>query len=346
MIAKCPYCNAEMEGDAVIGDLIECPICLATFTLEQKHVIPEEVSAPAALTSRREGPPRPANPGNSSIDRYLTGERRSRRFEHLPALIVVGLLLAVGGVFASKMDFPWKMSLPWSKKQHNVNPSGEIARVFSSSQGKASTTSKAKGGASFGNGKRHRLTEAEKVFKEALDAMLGENGEQRDIVKAFGMFEKARDMKYALAEVALAHIAWNMSDENKKAFEESGRQSPARFFYSIYPGHPILPAWVLHSSVAKFEQGLYQMRLSGSNRTNQEGMMLIAQAANEGVAIAKRFLNSMMGDEVRQGLDVSEATFTAHLVLMHNPELVSYYQHECDSELKKEFLRSIGEMDD
>ena len=170
MIAKCPYCNAEMEGDAVIGDFIECPICLATFTLEQKHVIPEEVSAPAALTSRREGPPRPTNPGNSSIDRYLTGERRSRRFEHLPALIVVGLLLAVGGVFASKMDFPWKMSLPWSKKQHNVNPSGEIAGVFRSSQGKASTTSKAKEGATFGNGKRHRMTEAEKVFKDLENA--------------------------------------------------------------------------------------------------------------------------------------------------------------------------------
>ncbi len=38
MIARCPKCGAEMEGDVAIGDFVECPSCNGTFTLEKKDV--------------------------------------------------------------------------------------------------------------------------------------------------------------------------------------------------------------------------------------------------------------------------------------------------------------------
>ena len=54
MIARCPKCGAEMEGDVAIGDFVECPSCNETFTLKQKDVVtqmdaPRQVDKGAAI---------------------------------------------------------------------------------------------------------------------------------------------------------------------------------------------------------------------------------------------------------------------------------------------------------
>ena len=345
MIAKCPYCNAEMEGDAVIGDLIECPICQATFTLEQKYVIPEVAVPQVATSSGRASRQRAFRSENNGIDRYLTCERRTRRFEHMPALIIVGVLLAAGGVFAWRADSPWKVSLPWSKLHRATGPAIEgVGSVHSSRNNTQKPLRKREGARSAKGGKRN-LTEAERVFKEALDALLGENGEQRDIVKAYRKFIMARELKYDMAEAAIAHLHWTMTDEDRKAFELVGEEPPRKsYWYSPYPYAPGLhspPRWVMQSRLALFEQGIYQLTLDWEER-NEEGLNFILQSAKEGLPSAIWAVNTFVAKPMSQhGFSASEMPLIVHLN-MKNSEVLSGCQKMCELELKREFLLSLG----
>ncbi len=345
MIAKCPYCNAEMEGDAVIGDLVECPICLATFTMEQKHVIPEVVVTPPVSTRGRVNQQHSIRYENNGIDRYLTGERHSRRFEHLPALIVVGLLLVAGGVFAWKADLPWKTSLPWPKAHRATESANESIGTIQSPQSNTSKIARVPRDTRGGKSGRRNLTEAEMVFKEALDALLGENGGKRDIVKAYQGFEKAKGMGYELAEAAVAHLCWTLTDEDIKAFESVGEEPPRKsYWYSPYPYSPVLhapPKWVLHSRLAKFEQGIYQLTLDWEER-NEEGLNFVLQSAQEGLQSAIWAVNTLVTKPLSQyGFSASEMPMIVHLN-MKNEEILSGCLKLCELELKREFLLSLG----
>ena len=119
MIAKCPYCNAEMEGDAAVGDFVECPICNATFTIEQKHVVPEKVNPKVVRTVRRERRTETYRQQPSCVDKYMPSEKPSRHHEHLPALLVVILIIGTIGFFA------------WKAKQSGKNDFGNAAPSFS-----------------------------------------------------------------------------------------------------------------------------------------------------------------------------------------------------------------------
>jgi hypothetical protein len=330
LIAKCPNCGAEMEGDVVVGDYVECPICQTKFYLELRHVVPETTITPSVQTVPRETVDN-SYKSHSSINAYLSDKRPSRRHEHLPAVCLLVFLLA-----AVAVGVAWKADVPWIKNIGHVRSAGGSHAKHSSSQyvGKPSGNNSRKR-------KKRELTAAEKVFKEALDALLGQNGGKRDIVKARQGFEKAKDMGYELAHVALAHIDWNMTDEDKKAFKEAGMKPPDKLFYSVYPNYNIFPAWVAHSRVAKFEQGMYQMRLSGRER-NMEGLQFVLQAAQEGLAPAQGFLKSTIATSLNEGLDVSEALLITQKILWHNPDIVSSYQHLCDVELAEEFYLSVG----
>ncbi len=345
MIVKCPHCHSELEGDVALRDFVKCPWCQTTFILKQNHVIPDQIVIPTVQSAGR-------NPSESSfsqkekIYRYLTDERPSRRHNLFSVCFIVVLLLSLAGGFAWKAKLLQKTNLPsldfWKKP---LTGSEAIESSSSSDDLAPEAAPQKKGGGKTGKSRKRKLSDAEIVFKAALDAMLGENGVDKDIVKAYQGFQKADEMNYELAKVALAHIAWTMTEDDKQAFQKAGVSSPARHIYTGYPSLATLPAWVSRSGVAKFEQGLYQMRM-GDRERNLEGMYFIAQAAKEGVSIAQRFLDSTMSEDIRYGLDVAEATYTAHLVLVHNPQFIMYYQRECDIELKKEFLRSIGATED
>ncbi len=118
MIAKCPYCNAEMEGDATVGDFVECPICNATFTIERKHVVPEKVNPKVVRTVRRERRTETYRPPPSGVDKYMPSEKPSRHHEHLPALLVVILIIGTIGFFA------------WKAKQSGKNDLGNATTSF------------------------------------------------------------------------------------------------------------------------------------------------------------------------------------------------------------------------
>ena len=107
-----------MEGDAAVGDFVECPICNATFTIEQKHVVPEKVNPKVVRTVRRERRTETYRPP-SGVDKYMPSEKPSRHHEHLPALLVVILIIGTIGFFA------------WKAKPSGKNDFGNAAPSFS-----------------------------------------------------------------------------------------------------------------------------------------------------------------------------------------------------------------------
>ncbi len=192
--------------------------------------------------------------------------------------------------------------------------------------------------------KKHELTKAEKVFKEALGHMSSKTDRQKDILKAYQGFTKAKEMGYEFAEVALAHLCWTLTDKDIKALEAAGVSSPKQGNgYSWYPYVKPMPEWITRSRLAKFEQGLYQLTLHWKER-NEEGLILIIQAAEEGLPLAKSFLKSNFSDTY--GLSVSETLPLVCRTLSSGGETLAAYQQLCEFEIMKEFYRSIGAQDD
>ena len=330
MIAKCPKCYAEMEGELAIGDLVECPGCHTQFILKGKDIVPKQNACDETVTKT------PLDNIGRTRPFHFKGEPKQKSYRSAIMVICAALLTAVVGVLIRNAK-----SNRAYKRGARIHAKGESVTTHSAppvTQMEKSETGHA------GNTKKRELTKAEKVFKEALDHMSGEVGQPKDVLKAYQGFTKAKDMGYEFAEVALAHLCWTLTDEDIKALEAAGVSSPKQGNgYSWYPYVKPMPEWIARSRLAKFEQGLYQLTLHWKER-NEEGLLLIIQAAEEGLPLANSFLKSNFSNTY--GLSVSETLPIVCGTLSSGGETLAAYQQLCGFEIMKEYYRSVGALDD
>ena len=187
-----------------------------------------------------------------------------------------------------------------------------------------------------------RTLDAAAICLEASKALYGTESQEKDIVKAYQGFAKAKEMGYDPAMVAVETLCWTMTDSEKQTLEKAGISPPAsdiRFFYQKH----WRPAWIMHSRLAKFEMGIHIMSLHGGDTA--DGAELIIQSAKEGLPLAVEFLKTNITDPMEQyGFTLSDVCLTVSSSLQYNKEMLSSYKQKCRIALSGElssFLRDL-----
>lgn len=181
-------------------------------------------------------------------------------------------------------------------------------------------------------------TDIERDYGQALDALLGHDGQERDIVKAYRGFTEALDKGYAQAATAIAHVGWTLLYSDNRA--EDGRALKS----AGYSMHPInnVPFWYQGirsgSHVAKFELGFYKIQAALANGNDyEEGLSLIEEAAEEGCPPASTFLKVFENNQLSSSISPKHIL---QLMTNHDESLPGFWKM-CELELKREYLLSL-----
>lgn len=181
-------------------------------------------------------------------------------------------------------------------------------------------------------------TDIERDYGQALDALLGHDGQERDIVKAYRGFTEAFDKGYAPAATAIAHVGWTLLYSDNRA--EDGRALKSAGFIL----HPInnVTFWYQGirsgSRVAKFELGFYKIQAALVNGNDyEEGLSLIEEAAEEGCPPASTFLKVFENNQLSSTISPK---YILKLMTNHDESLPGFWKM-CELELKREYLLSL-----
>ncbi len=171
----------------------------------------------------------------------------------------------------------------------------------------------------------------ENLYAEALEAMVDNDGECVDAIKAFKGFLNAEKHGYKQAEIAIAHMCWTMADDEKAKLKAEGISIP--IIYNVNWRHAIQ---VFDSRLAKCELGLFQMQRARGNfgsGLRKEGLELVRQAAKEDCYCAKLFMNQLAEHTANSGM----STDSIIEILVSNVKMMSLFQKVCAIELKKDY---------
>ena len=203
----------------------------------------------------------------------------------------------------------------------------------------------------------------DEVFLDALEALYPANGGKRDIVRAFQGFDKvAKRVKKPvaeylikpvqspegrillkrqhMAEFALAHIYWTMTDEE----EEKLKSAKVDFdiFWRSWSESRIKMAIIdLRSPLANFESGLIQL----GNGYTADGIDLVHKAADAGLQAAKTFLEKA-NEKSKYRSALAGRLIPPQVIgneMTRDKEVLAEFMEMCDVELKTEFLHLLME---
>ncbi len=326
MIVKCPKCHAEMEGELLVGDLVECPGCHTPFTLKRDDVV---------------------------ANRHA----RSKRHRLAIVSVCVVLLFTVISLLALNVKSNRMNGREKSNSNGENATSAPPVPTAARSQPETKMNGREKSNSNGGDAtsahsaptatqsqlktKPRSLTEAEQVFLNGLNYMFGDNGYAKDIAKAYAEFDKAKSLGYEFANVALEHLQWATREKEDRAALEAlgvslyplGMMTVQYGNYRLLGDNPLfadLPSWVAHFGLAKFELGLSMMTWP-SQRDNEEGLGLIVEAAKEDVGVAISFIKSFFS--ATYGLSVSEVIPIVKAQLNPNGDVFIHFQEQCGLEL-------------
>ena len=172
-------------------------------------------------------------------------------------------------------------------------------------------------------------TAAERTFREGLDALRGENGQKRNVAKAYRLFQKAENDGCMLGEVGIAHICWTMTDDERQTLKKTGI-TPLTLYFANWRH----AAEMGKSRIAKCELGLFQLQ---RDAYRNEGLRILKEAAAEGSDTAAMFLSRVAEQEERSSLSYE----TILGLFAKNSEIMALFQKACEVELAKEYLLSL-----
>ena len=172
-------------------------------------------------------------------------------------------------------------------------------------------------------------TEAERIFREGLDFLLGENGRERNLADAYRRFEEAGRKGCVLGEVGVAHVCWTATEAEKRELKDAGVVPSA-----LYVANWEHASAAGKSRIAKCERALFLLQRES---TRAEGLKLAGEAASEGSDTAKMFLAQVANQAKRSGL----SSGTVAGLLADNGEIMALFQKACAVELAKEYTLSL-----
>ena len=235
MIARCPKCGAEMEGDVAIGDFVECPSCNGTFTLEKKDVatqmgtVQQMDKAPegdkTTGNTRKKGLRIPPSVRNALTTAATSIRRQVLRLpQFAQGTLATALVFMVGILLFSHC--PNK-----GGDADNQSPENEIGNISSTVSEPPVKTASAPP-ASAKNTVQTQKTEIDpgaELYKEAMRYYNGDDVLQ-DYTRAVELLIKASEKGSAEADGQLAFIYWygdaGQSEDEVKAIsyaQKSGK---------------------------------------------------------------------------------------------------------------------------
>ena len=302
----CPHCKTTLEGDdSLVGEIVNCPKCLKTFRI------------PANFSTIGVHNEIGASPYSDSFKRDSSRSTLKTRF--WIAMSVIALLAAATGSIALLVR-----TAPTKNRQTNQS-NGTSNQAFDKSDGRYP-----KKGLSKKRVYRHS-EEADRIYEEALKALISEEGKTKDVVKAYQGFLQAIDRGCLLAECALAHLCWTLSNADRMKLERAGISvmNP-----SEYVEHWKHAARNGVSHLAEFELGFYKLR------TNQtDGWAYIRSAAEAGCSPAVAILRNY--EKAQNSGSLGGRIFMDSI--RGNTELLSIVYELCEKELKMEHNRYFVE---
>ena len=170
------------------------------------------------------------------------------------------------------------------------------------------------------------------IYADALEALHPAKGGKKDVCRAYRGFVEAEKRGYKLAEMAVAHMCWTMTDEEKTKLRDAGIDVPRGWFFVLGMTHA---ANVLELRLAKCELGLLEIGRGNYSK----GINLVQDASDKGLQSASAFLVQLEEQSAKTG---KSKDFIAG-IMAGNKETLAKFQEMCEIELKTEYLLSLRE---
>ena len=343
----CPHCGQHLEAESDwVGMEVECPRCGKAIT------VPKPPSAKAAEPASSDNSVKPHSP---PVIKTIAKGKEDASPSAPPIITVVSKSKATSKTQPRKAD----NSNGWKNTQPRVNSFPKWAyagaavivvcivaiiflRVLHDKRTRADEASQGINKDENYNQSNEsvlprpsrdtparRLNSLETSYSEALEALRPETG-KRDVVKAYKGFVEVEKRGYKPAELAVAHMCWAMTDEEKEKLKTFGIDVPGGWAFVVDLMHA---ANVLELRLAKCELGLLEM--SRGNRS--KGLKLVQEAAAEGSRTAKVFLAYLEQQSAKSGMSKDLIA----QIMTGNKETLANFQELCETELKIEFLLSL-----
>lgn len=304
MIVKCPKCHAEMEGELLVGDLVECPGCHTPFTLKRDDVV---------------------------ANRHA----RSKRHRLAIMSVCVVLLFTVISLLALNVKSNRMNRREKSNSNGGDATSAHSAPTATQSQSKTKTRSLTEAEQVFLNGLNYMF--GDNGYAKDIAKAYAEFDKAKSLGYEFANVA-IEHLQWATREkedrAALEALGVSLYPLGMRTVQYGN--------YRLLGDNPLfanLPSWVAHFGLAKFELGLSMMTWP-SQRDNEEGLGLIVEAAREEVGVAIYFIKTFFS--ATYGLSVSEVLPIVKAQLDPNGDVFIHFQEQCGLELKTIFLASIG----
>lgn len=203
------------------------------------------------------------------------------------------------------------------------NDCQEVVEREKTEREKKNQTTKSSANQSRIRGPRHS-EEAERIYEDALTALIPLDGKSKNLEKAYRGFETAMKMGCIPAEGALAHMCWAMDYNDRSRLAHAGINVRGESEYTALWEHVIESGC---SPLAEFECGFFKLL-----RRNMSGLELIRNAAASGCKPALDMQQALsevqhLGDT---GLKIVLDTING------NKNAISSIKDQCELELKKE----------
>lgn len=259
----CPHCEQHLEAEPdMAGMELDCPTC------GQKIIVPQP-PRPAPVIKVLSEPKIKTTPKMTQT--IVSSQKTNKAMPKwgycvIGAVLLVGLSIVIAFRTTEKDLGDKRGSSPLPRTSIEQNEDDDIDSADDSLAIKPS--------------------EAESIYEAALDELYDFDDAANlvgDVFKAYSQFEKAKEMGYNLAEVAISHLLWTQEEVR----EAKCGKSP------IWIAQMQHAARALDSPLAKAEYGFFLFfgasgNLGKGNRN--EGWELIQEAAREGCLSALQFV--------------------------------------------------------
>ena len=172
----------------------------------------------------------------------------------------------------------------------------------------------------------------DEIYADALEALHPAKGGKKDVWRAYRGFVEAEKRGYKPAEMAVAHMCWTMTDEEKTQLRDAGVDVPRGWFFVLGMMHA---ADVLELRLAKCELGLLEIGRGNYSK----GINLVQDAADKGLQSARAFLVQLEEQSAKTG----KSTDLIAGIIAGNKETLAKFQEMCEIELRTEYLLSLRE---